>query len=162
MTARVLVAGIGNIFRTDDGFGSELARRLAEPPGLPEGVRVVDYGIRGMHLAYDLLDGPDLLVLLDALPGSGAPGEVVLLRIGPDDVPAGAAVDAHAMDPATVLAALHSLGGRLPARTFLVGCRAGDVGEGMGLTPPVAAALEAAAGEVRALLVRELDRAEVG
>ena len=102
---RVLVAGIGNVFRTDDGFGPEVARRLAGLPW-PDGVRVVDYGIRGLHLAYDLLDGWDVLVLVDALPDRGAVGTVVVLTIGPDDVGSGAALDAHGMDPATVLAAL--------------------------------------------------------
>jgi len=69
----VLVAGIGNLFLTDDGFGSEVARRLAAE-SLPEGVRVIDYGIRGMHLAYDLLDGYDALVVVDALPATVPPG----------------------------------------------------------------------------------------
>lgn len=66
---RVLVAGIGNLFLGDDGFGPEVVRRLARDGGMPPQVRVVDYGIRGMHLAYDLLDGYDALVLVDAYPG---------------------------------------------------------------------------------------------
>ena len=111
---RVLVAGIGNVFRTDDGFGPEVARRLAALPW-PDGVRVVDYGIRGMHLAYDLLDPWDALVLVDALPDRGEPGGLVVLEIGDEHVGAGARVDAHGMDPATVLATLAALGGRLPA-----------------------------------------------
>jgi len=131
---RVLVAGIGNLFLTDDGFGSEVARRLQRLP-LPPGVTVVDYGIRGMHLVYDLLDGYDGLVLVDALPGPGAPGDLTLLEVGPDDLGEGE-LDAHGMAPASVLAGLGRLGGRLP-RTFVVGCRPADVGEGMGLTPAV-------------------------
>ena len=76
-----LVAGIGNLFLTDDGFGSEVARRLAAAP--PSGdVKVVDYGIRGMHLAYDLLDGYDALVVVDAVPGDGAPGDLSVLEVG--------------------------------------------------------------------------------
>ena len=67
------MAGIGNIFLTDDGFGSEVARRLADAP-LPDGVKVVDYGIRGMHLAYDLLDGYEALVVVDARARRGLPG----------------------------------------------------------------------------------------
>ncbi|MCW2500235.1 MAG: peptidase, partial [Frankiales bacterium] len=78
MSRGVLVAGIGNLFLTDDGFGSEVARRLAGTP-VPDGVTVVDYGIRGMHLAYDLLDGYDVLIVVDALPGDGAPGELTVL-----------------------------------------------------------------------------------
>ena len=75
------------MFRTDDGFGSEVAGGW--PPVRPDGVRVVDYGIRGLHLAYDLLDPWDVLVLVDALPDRGAVGSVAVLEIGPDDVGAG-------------------------------------------------------------------------
>jgi hydrogenase maturation protease len=157
---RVLVAGIGNVFATDDGFGPEVARRLSGRP-VPDGVRVVDYGIRGLHLAYDLLDPWDALVLADALPDRGAVGTVVLLEIDGDRVDGGAGVDAHGMDPATVLATLVALGGRLPPRTLLVGCQVADTGDGMGLTPPVAAAVEAAVDRVHALVTRELSPAEV-
>lgn len=73
VTDRVLVAGVGNLFLSDDGFGPEVVRALAGADTLPPGVRVVDYGIRGMHLAYDLLDGYDALVLVDACPGGGRP-----------------------------------------------------------------------------------------
>jgi hydrogenase maturation protease len=157
---RVLVAGIGNVFRTDDGFGSEVARQLAALPW-PDGVRVVDYGIRGMHLAYDLLDPWDALILVDALPGTGDAGTVVVLEIGADDVGAGGQVDAHGMDPATVLANLAALGGRLPPRTLLVGCRVAETGEGMGLTPPVAAAVDEAVRAVQRLVTDGLRAREV-
>ncbi|HLL09350.1 MAG TPA: hydrogenase maturation protease [Nocardioidaceae bacterium] len=138
---RVLVAGIGNIFLGDDGFGSEVARRLARHP-LPDGVRVVDYGIRGMHLAYDLLDGFDALIIVDALPGSGEPGDLTVLEVGPDDLGEGV-LDAHGMDPVAVLASLGALGGELP-RTFVVGCQPFGVGDGIGLTPAVRQSVDAA------------------
>jgi hydrogenase maturation protease len=141
MTARVLVAGIGNVFLSDDGFGSEVARRLAGHP-MPEGVKVVDFGIRGMHLAYELLDGYDALVVVDAMPGKGSPGELSVLAVGPDDLGEGE-LDAHGMAPVAVLASLGKLGGTLPT-TYIVGCQPGDVGEGMGLTPAVASAVEPA------------------
>ena len=137
----VLVAGVGNLFLTDDGFGSEVARRLLRR-SLPKGVTVVDYGIRGMHLAYDLLDGYDGLVLVDALPGPGAPGDLTVLEVGPDDLGDGE-LDAHGMAPVSVLASLGRLGGRLP-RTVVVGCRPADVGDGIGLTPAVEAAVDGA------------------
>jgi hydrogenase maturation protease len=156
---RVLIAGIGNIFRTDDGFGPAVVSRLRAVPELSrEGVQVVDYGIRGMHLAYDLLHDWDALVLVDALPNAGTAGRLAVLRIGPEDVLGGVGVDAHAMDPATVLATLDALGGRLPESTVLVGCQAGDTGDGMGLTAPVQAAVDAAAATVRSIV----DRLEVG
>src|SRR3954454_1611080 len=158
---RVLVAGIGNVFATDDGFGPEVARQLAARPQ-PEGVRVVDYGIGGLHLAYDLLDPWDVLILVDALPDRGAVGSVAVLAIAPDDVGAGRSVDAHGMDPATVLASLAALGGSLPARTLLVGCQVAETGDGMGLTAPVDAAVAVAVATVRDLVTSELRPTEVG
>ena len=137
----VLVAGIGNLFLTDDGFGPEVARRLSAEP-LPDGVRVVDYGIRGMHLAYDLLDGYRGLVIVDAIPGGERPGDLAVLAIGPDDLGEGE-FDAHGMAPVAVLASLGQLGGTLPP-TFLVGCTPADVRDGIGLTPLVEAAVSEA------------------
>jgi hydrogenase maturation protease len=146
-----LIAGIGNVFLGDDGFGPAVARALAERGDLPRGVRVVDYGIRGLHLAYDLLDGVDALILVDALPGDAAPGTVTVLEVGAADLPAGAGVDAHAMDPATVLATLHRLGGTLPP-TYVVGCRPARLDEDLGLSPVVAAAVPEAVAAVDVLL----------
>jgi hydrogenase maturation protease len=157
---RVLIAGIGNVFRTDDGFGPEVARRLAGLPW-PDGVRVSDYGIRGLHLTYDLLDPWEALVLVDALPDRGEVGRVVVLEIGAEHVGAVSRMDVHSMDPVTVLAALGTLGGRLPPRTLLVGCQVADTGDGMGLTPPVAAAVERAVDAVRHLVARTLRPTEV-
>lgn len=153
MSGRVMVAGIGNIFLTDDGFGSEVARRLAGAV-LPDEVRVVDYGLRGMHLAYDLLDGYTALVVVDALPGDGAPGDLSVLQVGADDLGDGE-LDAHGMAPAAVLASLGSLGGSLPP-TYVVGCQPADVGEGIGLTPPVAAAVDGAVALVLEVLREQL------
>ena len=152
MTARMLVAGIGNLFLGDDGFGPEVVRRLAEQKVLPPEVRVADYGIRGMHLAYDLLDPCDALVLVDALPGGDVPGEVVVVEIGPGDL-GGGEFDAHGMDPVAMLAGVARLGGTLPA-TYVVGCRVADVHEGIGLSTPVAAAVPAAIDAVRTLVHR--------
>jgi hydrogenase maturation protease len=157
---RILVAGIGNVFQSDDGFGCEAARRLAGS-ALPDGVRVVDYGIRGMHLAYDLLEPWDALVLVDALPDRGSPGAVELIEIGPEHVGGGAGVDAHGMDPATVLATLAALGGHLPPRTLLVGCQVTETGDGMGLTAPVQAAVDEAVRAVRTLVSGRLQPVEV-
>ena len=152
MAARVLVAGIGNLFLGDDGFGPAVVRRLAERHALPAGIRVADYGIRGLHLAYDLLEEYDALVLVDALPGGGCPGEVVVLEVGADDRGDGS-LDAHAMNPMAVLSAVERLGGTLPA-TYLVGCRVADVAEGIGLSAPVAAAVGEAVTAVRTLVTR--------
>jgi hydrogenase maturation protease len=119
---------------------------------------VTDYGIRGMHLALDLLDGWDQLILLDLLPPSGRPGRVHIVEINSfamGSAAAGSAAhDPHGMAPHSVLAAVGSLGGRLPP-TMLVGCEPEDVGEGLGLTPAVAAAVRPAVDAVLALLQTE-------
>ncbi|MFE3193847.1 hydrogenase maturation protease [Nocardia sp. NPDC059240] len=152
----MLVAGIGNIFLGDDGFGPEVVRRL--PPTRPEGVRVTDYGIRGMHLAYDLLDDWDALVLVDAIPDRGAPGRVEILRAEPDSGAAG--FDGHAMTPEAVFRTVRALGGTVPP-TVVVGCQVGSVAEAMGLTEPVAAAVPTAVAAVGRVLTELLDRQEV-
>jgi hydrogenase maturation protease len=159
MGERTLVAGIGNIFLGDDGFGCEVVRRLSEQ-GPPPTARVVDYGIRGMHLAYDLLDGWDRLVLVDSLPDRGGAGQLHVLEVGPDDVAHGE-VDPHGMEPTAVLAALGPLGGRLPPTT-LVGVQVADVQERIGLSPLVAAAVPAAVEAVRALLARPREGSPAG
>ncbi|GAB2998433.1 hydrogenase maturation protease [Amycolatopsis acidiphila] len=139
---RVLVAGIGNIFLGDDGFGVEVARRLATA-GLPPQVQVADYGISGLHLAYELLDGYDTTILVDAAPRGGEPGTVYVIEPGDGgDEPAGP-LDAHGMQPDVVLRLLRTLGGDT-RRVLVVGCEPADVGEGIGLSPRVAAAVPAA------------------
>lgn len=147
MSGRVLVAGIGNVFLSDDGFGVEVANRLAVGP-LPDGLRVVDFGIRGVHLAYELLDGYDGLVLVDAVPMDEPPGTVAVIVpdadgtvTSVDDGPA--VVDAHSMSPDVVLGTLARLGGSVE-RTYVVGCQPATLEEGMGLSPPVAAAVDGA------------------
>src|SRR3954468_5690394 len=109
--ARVLVAGIGNVFLADDGWGVALAERLAERM-LPEGVAVVDYGIRGMDLAYAVGEGWDAVVLLDATPRGEAPGTVYLIEAEVDE--GALAVETHGMDPVKVLAMARALGSAPP------------------------------------------------
>ena len=141
MSPRVLVAGVGNVFLGDDGFGVEVARRLAATP-LPDGVKVVDFGIRGVHLAYELLDQQyDTTVLVDATPRGGDPGTVYLLE--PDLQTLGAdpeAADAHAMSPDAVFGLLRRLGGT-PGRVLVVGCEPARAEEEMGLSDEVALSL---------------------
>ncbi|BBX51803.1 hydrogenase maturation protease [Mycolicibacterium poriferae] len=144
MTDPIVVAGIGNIFLGDDGFGSEVARQVKSPA---HDVRVVDYGIRGMHLAYDLLDGCAALVLIDALPLREIPGTLHVFEADHDSLGPAAGVDAHAMDPASLFASLGALGGT-PPHTIVVGCEVADLTEGIGLSPPVAAAVPGAVSAV--------------
>jgi hydrogenase maturation protease len=138
---RVLVAGIGNVFLGDDGFGVALAERLAAR-ALPDGVDVVDYGIRGMDLAYALAEY-DLAILVDATPRGGEPGTLYVIEPSAEDADG---FDAHGMDPVTVLALARTLGGKLP-RVLVLGCEpltrmTGDEDEIVAeLSEPVAAAL---------------------
>jgi hydrogenase maturation protease len=149
MTRRVLVAGIGNVFQSDDAFGVEVATLLAART-LPPGVRVEDFGIRGVHLAYELLEGYDGLVMIDAVPMGEPPGTLAVIEPELDAAGAGgpagdvAVVDAHTMNPDVVLATLRRLGGSV-GRILIVGCQPADLQGGMGLTPAVAAAVEHAA-----------------
>ena len=156
---RVLVAGLGNLFLGDDGFGPEVARRLV-CRRLPDGVRVVDYGIRGMHLSFDLLDEWDVLVIIDAIPSRGAPGTVHLLSVDASDVERGD-FDAHGMEPASMLAGVASIGGTLPP-TYLVGCEVADVGERIGLSAPVADAVDVACAVLLNLVGDLSVRADAG
>lgn len=156
---RVLVAGVGNVLLGDDGFGVAVANRI-DAATLPEGVQIADYGIAGVHLAYDLLDGGYAsLIMLDAVSLGEPPGTLAVMEVpsaGPDtptgEVPV---VDAHSLHPEAVLATLRALGGSVP-RVHIVGCQPADVAEGIGLSDQVSAALEPAAE-----LVRELAAAEI-
>lgn len=156
MSPGVLVAGIGNIFLGDDGFGVEVVRRLAGKP-LPPGVRVADFGIRGLHLAFELLEHPDdTTVLVDVTPRGGEPGTVYLIEPDLETLagPAGGPADAHDMTPAAVFGLLRSLGGT-PGRVLIVGCEPLATEEEMGLSPPVEGAVDEAIGLILEVLARE-------
>ena len=118
-------------------------------------VRVVDYGIRGMHLAYDLLEGYRALVLVDALPSRGAPGTVHVFEADHETLSSATGLDAHAMDPVAVFASLNALGGT-PPYTVVVGCEVETVEEGIGLSDPVAAAIPDAVRSVEDVVARLL------
>jgi hydrogenase maturation protease len=171
--SRMLIAGVGNIFLGDDGFGPEVARRLAAV-SLPGWVRVADYGTSGMHLAYDLADGYDTAILIDAAPRGEKPGTVTVLAptppprpalapippprpaldvtreqrpdAGPGDGTLGASrlFDAHGMQPDVVLGVLDMLGAAGPARILVVGCEPDSVDYRMELSEPVANAVDEA------------------
>ena len=154
---RTLVAGVGNIFLSDDAFGCEVVRLMAGRP-VPAGVEVKDFGIRGVHLVYDLLDGCDLFVLVDAAARGEAPGTVSVIELDwPDEAPGGEAamlLDAHGMQPDLVLSMLGVLGGQA-GRVLLVGCEPASTDYGMGLSPPVAAAVGPAVRAVLGLIDAE-------
>jgi hydrogenase maturation protease len=166
VTRRILVAGAGNIFLGDDGFGVEVARRLAGET-FPEGVDVADFGIRGVHLAYQLLEGYDTLVLIDAASRGEAPGTIFLLepdfarRETLERTESGFLLDAHGMDPEMVLGMLKDLGGHIE-KVLIVGCEPADVDERMGLSEAVERAVGEACDVVRRLIAQELAKPAEG
>jgi hydrogenase maturation protease len=158
---RVLVAGVGNVFLGDDGFGVEVVRRLAGRE-LPEGVEVVDFGIRGMDLAYALQDDYDVVVFVDATPRGQEPGTVYLME--PEiDGDGEVSLDTHGMDPVKVIKLSRALGAKR-TRTLVVGCEPQVVVSGedydemlMELSEPVRAAVEVAVRLVESL-VEEINK----
>jgi hydrogenase maturation protease len=152
---RVLVAGIGNVFLGDDGWGVALAGRLASRTQ-PRGVDVVDFGIRGMDLAYAMQDGYDAVVFLDATPRGERPGTLYVIEPELDGIEM--TVDAHGMDPVKVLALARTLGAHALPRTLVVGCEpqtrmsAEDERIVAELTEPVRASLDEAVVLVEDLL----------
>jgi hydrogenase maturation protease len=160
-TPTILIAGIGNIFLGDDAFGVEVVNRFAHRQ-LPEGVRVVDFGIRGFDLTYALLDGADVTILVDACARGGSAGDLYVIE--PDlKSPAAAqvspaAVDAHSMNPMNVIRAAQAMGGPLK-RVLVLGCEPESFGpeEGhMGLSEPVASSVERAVSLLESLVKRIL------
>jgi hydrogenase maturation protease len=159
---RILVAGIGNLFLGDDGFGVEVVRRLISR-GLPAAARVVDFGIRGLDLAYALQDGYEITILVDAFPHGKTPGTVSIVEPDTSEIAAApnSLVEAHSMNPINILRMASAMNGSLN-RILLVGCEPASLGgeEGfMGLSEPVEAAVEEAVHATEALVGRLLDGA---
>ena len=159
---RILVAGIGNIFLGDDGFGVEVAQQLAQC-NFPASVRVADFGIRGFDLAYALEDGYETTILIDAFPHGQAPGTVYVVEPDLKDPAASLSqasfVEPHAMNPMNVLRMATALHGPLK-RVLLVGCEpasfGGDDGQ-MGLSVAVQAAVQVAVKVVERLVAEVLN-----
>jgi hydrogenase maturation protease len=159
---RVLIAGVGNIFLGDDGFGVEVAQRLARRD-LPDGVRVVDFGIRGLDLTYALLDDVETVILVDATPRGRPAGTLYVLEPDAGAPPGLDAADpmvaTHGMDPVKVFRLAAALGSRVE-RLLLVGCEPAMVGSeeemAMGLSEPVRAAVDEAVLLIESLVARIL------
>lgn len=157
MNPKLLIAGIGNIFLGDDAFGVEVVQRLA-PRELPEGVTVRDFGIRSFDLAYALMEPWDLVILVDVLPCGGEPG--TLYRFEPELSQDGETLpdlDAHTMNPVAVLRMVSALGGKV-GRMLVVGCEPAtleaDVEGNIGLSAPVAAAVDEAVRMVEEIIAK--------
>lgn len=159
-TGHVLIVCVGNIFFGDDAFGVEVARRLSLR-ALPEGVRVVDFGIRGIDLTYALLDPHEAVILVDAVPRGGPPGTLYVIE---PELDRGGEVDAvfplielHDLDPRKVLHLARSLGGQVE-RVLLVGCEPGppppDDDHLMEMSESVQRAVEEAVPLIESLVTR--------
>lgn len=154
----ILVACVGNIFNGDDAFGVEVARRLSQAK-LPDGARVIDFGIRGIDLTYALMDGYDAVILVDAAQRGQAPGVVSVVEpdlneAGDSTTPEDLALSPHELDPTKVLRLASALGGSC-RRVLLVACEPLTLGgeEGvMGLSEPVTAAVAVAVETVEELI----------
>jgi hydrogenase maturation protease len=154
--SKILVAGIGNVFMGDDGFGVEVVARM-DRGRLPEGVEVADYGIRGFDLAYALMDGYDAVILVDAVPRGQRPGTVCVLEPELESLSGPGVLDSHGMNPMEVFRLVGQLGGTLPT-AYVVGCEPAvpdaDAEESMELSPPVEAAVEQGVQLVEQLVAR--------
>jgi hydrogenase maturation protease len=144
---QILVAGVGNAWLQDDAFGGECARRL-EARGVPSGVTVMDFGTGGLDLAYEVMRGYDALVLLDASRQGHEPGTLYVLEPDMSEfegaIEDGDAINPHSMDPASMLRFVSAIGG-FSGKVVIIGCEPGEVDDvGLGLTPPVEAAVERA------------------
>ena len=159
----VLVACVGNIFLSDDGFGVEVAAALSRAP-MPDAVKVVDFGIRSVHLVYELLEGYDVLVVVDTVAHQeGPPGTLYVIE---PEIPARdetadplpeVMLDPHDLTPGGVMSKVSTLGGAVD-RILVVGCQPEVLDDGIGLSPAVQAAVQPAADLVRDVVRRELDR----
>lgn len=165
-TPRILIAGIGNIFLGDDAFGVEVAQRLLKRP-LPEEVRTVDFGIRGLDLTYALLERYDAVILVDATPRGGTPGTLYLIEPEMHEAadsampPGPEPIEMHSLDPAKVLRLVRVLGGQIE-HVLLVGCEpqplASEDEMPLALSEPVRAAVDEAVDLVESLVARLLNQ----
>lgn len=164
MAERILVAGIGNIFLGDDGFGVEVIRRLAGK--LPACVRVVDFGIRGLDLAFALMDGHEATILVDAISQNGTPGTIYTIEpeLAELTTPTPGSLDAHSLDPVAVFSLALSMGAVLN-RILVVGCEPACLGDDesgrMGLSAPVEAAVDETARVIEALVSKLLSEPHI-
>ena len=146
---RILVAGVGNIFHGDDGFGVEVAKQL-QHADLPEGTHVVDFGIRTFDLACAMQDGYDAIILIDAMSQGGEPGTIYVVEPAPDQLsgaPSQSPTNPHGLNPTGVISWVRAVGGKLPP-IVIVGCEPASLGSDedvlMQLSEPVEAAVEEA------------------
>jgi hydrogenase maturation protease len=156
---RILIAGVGNVLRGDDGFGVEVAQALSRSGSLPKEVTVFEGGIAGIPLVQELMDGYDALIIADAIERGGAPGTIYVIEpditdpsmLDPSSLHASLA-DAHYTEPSKVLVLAKALG-VLPPQVFIVGCQPAGFDEfGAELSDAVKAAVQVAISRIESLI----------
>ena len=165
MSERILVAGMGNLLRGDDGFGVAVAQEL-KGRAFPPGVDIVEVGISGVSMAQELLEGYDALVLIDAMNRGEEPGTLYVERAEVPDLEQYSkreigrfAADMHQTDPSKVLVLGEALG-VLPDPAVLVGCEPYETDELEDrLSEPVGEAVPRAVEQIE-LVVEELRSTE--
>lgn len=158
--SRVLIAGMGNVLRCDDGFGVEVAQRLAAAKeSLPATVKIVEVGIGGVHLVQELMLGYDVLIVIDLIDREDTPGTVHVLQAEVPDLDGWTEgdrqdflADMHYATPTKALILAKALDA-LPPKAFIVGCQPADVDDiGIGLSDVVEEAVTATIGEIRKIV----------
>lgn len=162
MIGRVLIAGIGNIFLGDDGFGVEVVQHMARR-SLPEGVSVKDFGIRGYDLAVALTEPWELIIMVDAVARGGLPGTIYVIEVDDSSQGATETLNGHGLEPAQAIGLAHALG-EVSARLLVVGCEpahfGGDEGQ-MSLSPEVEAAIGEAISTLAEIVCDFLNTADL-
>jgi hydrogenase maturation protease len=160
--AQILVAGVGNTWMRDDGFGAEVVRVLQQGE-LEPGITVEDFGTGGLDLAYEVMRGYDSLVLIDVMRGEQPPGTLYVLEPEEAEIAAGIEdgemIDPHAMDPQTVLRFVRAVSG-WPGSVVVIACEPAEVDYGLGLSPEVADAVPRAIALVAETLADLRGRAQ--
>ncbi len=157
--SRVLIAGMGNVLRHDDGFGVEVANRLAEQKILPAQVRVIEVGIGGIHLVHELMAGYDVLIVVDAIEHNSSPGTVHVLQADVPDLETWTEekrsdflADMHYTTPSKALILAKALD-ILPPQVFIVGCQPANQDElGIGLSEPVERSTQTTIREIKKIV----------
>ncbi len=156
---RILIAGVGNIFLGDDAFGVEVVQELSKRT-LPPHVQVVDFGIRGLDLAYALLENYEAVILVDAVPRGGEPGQVYVIEpeksAADNSGSSGPLIETHRMEPARVLQLVSAMGGHVH-RLLVVGCEPTPLDEYSDIQQGLSEAVRAAVPLALAWILRLVD-----
>jgi hydrogenase maturation protease len=161
MSRKILVAGMGNILRGDDGFGVEVAQQLVGSATLPDSVKVIDVGIGGIHLVHELMGGYEMLVIIDAIERGSVPGTIHLMEAEvpdlvdwPQEKREGFLADTHYATPSKAMILAKALG-VLPSKVFIIGCQPAAYEDlGLGLSGSVQAAIPAVINQIRGLVAQ--------